>query len=290
MKQYISQSYQTSLLATSASKLVSRYHLMLLGVVMFFLPTSVGIAGEPAISKVFLLAGQSNMESQGSLKDLPKALRRPPSNVFYWKKGSWKRYEFHDAWQMPGKEFGPELSLAYQLASAYPNETLGVLKVAKGGTAIKQWGPESALMQTLLREMRAATSTDHHEVAGMFWMQGERDARFGDSKYAERFRQLIEQIRRETGQSQLPFVFGQISCIVPKRKFNEEIRAAQTQTASKIEHVSMVVTDDLERKKESIVVDGQPTTLLAHYSSQGQIELGIRFAEAYLEIIRPPTP
>lgn len=241
-------------------------------------------AKEPAIDKLFILAGQSNMVSQGTLAELPEQLQQPPNNVYFWSKGTWVPYHNKVAYVQPGKEFGPELAIAHELSRAFPDEKIGLIKHAKGGTAIRLWQPRMPLVRGLFQKLDDSQKAGGGEVAALFWMQGERDARFHEPAYAKKFQNLIQAVRQKSDQPELPVVFGRISRIIPEREYTDQIRQIQQQVADELANVVMIDTDALERKPEEITVNGKPTKLLAHYSSRGQIDLGTQLAQAYLKL------
>ncbi|QDV51175.1 hypothetical protein Enr17x_32290 [Gimesia fumaroli] len=224
------------------------------------------------------------MVSQGTLTELPDNLQQPPKNVYFWSKGKWVPYHNKVDYVEPGKEFGPDLAIAHELSQAYPDQDIGLIKHAKGGTAIRLWQPRMPLLRGLFQKLDDAQKASGGEVAALFWMQGERDARFHEPAYAKKFRNLIQEVRRKSDQPELPVIFGRISRIIPQRESTENIRQAQQQVADEMANVIMVDTDSLERKPEEITVNGKPTTLLAHYSSRGQIDLGTHLAQAYLKL------
>lgn len=54
----------------------------------------------------------------------------------------------------------------------------------------------------------------------------------------------------------------------------EQVRTAQKQVAATVPRTSLVPIDGLSRKRDQV-----------HFDTQGQLELGRRFAAAYLKLI-----
>ncbi|WP_179004561.1 sialate O-acetylesterase [Winogradskyella forsetii] len=106
--------------------------------------------------KVFLLAGQSNMDGYGYIKDLPDSLDTEFKNVFIYHGNSLPDEEDNGGlgkWEAlkPGHgvnfssttdknnlsdRFGIELSFAKKLQEYYPNQKLAFIKYSRGGTSI----------------------------------------------------------------------------------------------------------------------------------------------------------
>jgi hypothetical protein len=75
---------------------------------------------------IFLLAGQSNMVGQGAARDLPPAYARIAANSLTWQDGQWRSL-------VPtGETFGPEFSFVHTFSAAFPNERIGIVKLAAG--------------------------------------------------------------------------------------------------------------------------------------------------------------
>ncbi len=107
--------------------------------------------------KVFLLAGQSNMDGYGYVKDLPSDLDKTLKNVWIFHGNSAADNNAKDGslgiWEKlkPGHgvgftsdgsgnklsdRFGVELSFAKRLQELYPNDKIAIIKYSRGGTAI----------------------------------------------------------------------------------------------------------------------------------------------------------
>ncbi len=106
--------------------------------------------------KLFYLGGQSNMEGQGLVKELPKELNKPIDGVMIFHgnsspdgkpvdgKGSWSelrpghgsRYSHDGKAAKYSNKFGLELSFAKRLKELYPNDNIAIIKYSKGGTSI----------------------------------------------------------------------------------------------------------------------------------------------------------
>jgi hypothetical protein len=227
---------------------------------------------------ILILGGQSNMVGQGKAAELPAELKTGPAHVRIWGRKGWTELK-------PAGTFGPEVGLAAAMAKAWPDERIGLVKHAVGGTSLLAWAPEwtkeaaaktgnekqGPLYAEWKKKLDAARKTaPGAPVRAAFCMQGERDASYQEAAdaYKANFAKLIAAVRRDASNEKLPFVFGRIR----SNKLRAIVRKAQEETAKEVPGVAMVNTDDL-----------QPTNNI-HWGTQGQLELGRRFAAACLDL------
>jgi len=97
--------------------------------------------------KVFILSGQSNMVGWGNSTELPETLRAGTDNKLMFENGLWQKLipynptneKQRNRFAMTEYSFGPEISLVTEISKIYPNETIGIIKSATGGTGILAW-------------------------------------------------------------------------------------------------------------------------------------------------------
>ncbi len=245
-------------------------------------------------SLVFILSGQSNMVGQGNTADLDETLRTMPSNVLYFLDG--ERADF-----AANERFGPEVTFAHELSRALPDTSIVLLKYAVGGTSLLAWAPEwtaesarvtqnegrGPLYEQLL-EMVATVRPrlgQGARMAGVLWMQGERDARFppAGAAYAANLEMFVRRLREDLGAPELPFLFGQVDPPPDRYPATADVRDAQASAPGRIPASRMVSTAELSKHDDRL-----------HYDTEGQLSLGRRFARAYLEMHveaqQPPPP
>ena len=180
--------------------------------------TDIVLAAAPtaAATKVFLLAGQSNMVGVGVSAELPGPYNAPQSNVKIWSNG-WADLQ-------PGSTyFGPEVTFGYQIAHvAFPDDDVYLVKYAVGATMLAtHWNPNgsgecyNAFKTTVNAAMQNLTNARlSPTIAGMLWMQGESDAANGNpyaSGYAANLTNLVKKVRNDFGSPDMPFVVGRIN-------------------------------------------------------------------------------
>ena len=113
-------------------------------------------AGEPLTYKIYFLAGQSNMDGHGKVKELQPDMNAPVEGVYIFEGrmredgrsnagvGLWQVLEpgFGTGFSTNGKRnrlsdrFGPELSFGRRMQVLQPDENIAIIKYARGGTAL----------------------------------------------------------------------------------------------------------------------------------------------------------
>ena len=226
--------------------------------------------------RVFILAGQSNMEGHAGLEGYVP----PPPSVAGRLFVFGDDYTWHAAREpLNPAGVGPGVAFAAEVAQA-EGVPVGLVPVARGGTGIQDW-QASRRDGSLYAEMikRALAASHQGEIRGLLFYQGERDAQRDSadlaSRWSERFERFSRDVRRDLGRPHLPIVFAQIG---PNPKNLDLWRVVQKeQAAVDLPHTAMVSTAD---------VDGAQGI---HFDAQGYLEIGKRFARAYRRIASAPA-
>ncbi len=222
-----------------------------------------------AKERVIVLAGQSNMMGRGRTVELPAAYKTQPANVSYFSQGR-PHPLTHFAY------FGPEVTLAHELARAFPKDQIILVKQAASGSFIRQWLPGQALYKGLLRQIGFAEE-EHtfQQVDAIVWMQGESDAQSNvkmAAQYGTQLIQLVNHLRQDLNSPHSLFVYGQVDMEHPA--FTDSIASVRHQqqlAESQLGNALMVSTTGLGKLSDGI-----------HYNAAGQMELGRRFAQALI--------
>lgn len=224
-----------------------------------------------AKERVYILAGQSNMMGKGKTHQLPAFLKRQPSNVEFYYQGRKRKLAQYS-------HFGPEVSFAHAISRAFPNDKHIIIKHVATGSSINQWLPGSRLFDGLLRQrgfVKVSTQANqivNKKVDAVIWMQGERDARDATNanRYESNLKRFIMGVRRQLNSPRSVFIMGQVN--PEDRAFHmlETVKQAQVNTQRALPRVKLVSTDGLGKIYDNV-----------HYNTQGQMELGKRFARAY---------
>ena len=165
-------------------------------------------------TKVFLFAGQSNMDGRGDASKLTEedlnGLSFAQKRIQFYYKGSVQNtndplimdgvLDVTDPWQFVKEKFrlekcfGPELFFGINLSKAYPNQNFVFIKRSQGGTSLygawnAEWSIEKAkrineenkpkLFNDFIitvDEQLSKLPSGSYELAGMIWVQGESDS------------------------------------------------------------------------------------------------------------------
>jgi len=238
--------------------------------------------------RVFILAGQSNMTGQGRVRELTEPHNKPHDRIRIWANGRWEYF-------VPSKNFGPGVAMAHQLAEFWPEDTIGVIKVAIGGTGIlafaPDWTKEQAdrtgdgrkgnLYKDIVDAVTAARKASQFEIAGFVWKQGGKDSRSAElaKEYSDNFKKMVTAIREDVDTPKMPAFIATYMSDDDIGKVSEDIRTrrpglemvlrAQNRAARDIPGVVTVHHGRLPTHADGI-----------HFNTKGQLKLGEMVAGA----------
>ena len=189
------------------------------------------------------------------------------------------------------------------MAKAWPDETIGIIKFAIGGTSLLAWKPDwkredadrvrqgpaldRCIRGSWKRVGQAKAERGHRDrripVASRRRRHEERGCGHGST--LENLKSLVAVVRKDTGVADLPFLYGSarigetpddLSDLVPKLMEGRYPAAqwvvkAQFDAQKAIPNSKMVILRDIERLPQNV-----------HYNTAGQLKVGKLFAEAYL--------
>jgi hypothetical protein len=226
-------------------------------------------------TKIFLLAGQSNMVGWAYNSNLPQEYQSPrPDIQIYWN-GTW-------TYLKPGLGgnsscFGPEIKLCRDIVDTQPGEEIAFVKYAVSGTNLwNDWEPTSGVQYMNFMDAinDALLSISEPEIVGMLWMQGESDAWSSQStlehaqEYELNLTNFIHQVRNDFGVPDLPFIIARISQS-SVWTWGDIVRQAQVNVSQTVPNTDMLDTNDLPLMSDAM-----------HYNASSTITLGARFADA----------
>ena len=154
----------------------------------------------------------------------------------------------------------------------------------------RNWHPPTdgreagALYSALMANFRNAVSAlerdgKQWELSGFLWMQGEHEGGIS-RKMAEDYEQLlsdfIRSVRKDLQAPSLPFVIGQVNSHT--WAYGDIARKCQVDVCRKDQRTLLVETVDLPR------VSGDAS----HFTADGMLTLGSRFAEAMVKLVPEP--
>jgi hypothetical protein len=249
-----------------------------------------------AATKVFLLAGQSNMAGVGGYpggpgrpadQPCPLPYSTPQPAVRFWN-NAW--VDLRPGFGCTSEMFGPEVSFGYTLHNTiFPRDNIYLVKYGVSGTNLAvDWNPNGAGgCYSVFRSQVNDAIADlcgpglSAEIAGMIWMQGEGDAVNAAyaAAYETNLKDLIDCVRTDFKTPNMRFVIGQILPYYDTTPpgGNATVRAAEMAIPGQpgYENVACFKTDSLE------------LAYAGHYGTKGQIDLGILFADQFAQTPEP---
>lgn len=225
---------------------------------------------------VYILMGQSNMAGRGEITEEFKNESLP--RVFMLnKENQWvvARHPVHfDKPAIAG--VGPGLSFGISIAEIHPDVRIGLVPCAVGGTSIDLWQPGSQDNVTKTHPyddalIRIREAMKSGVIKGVIWHQGEADKDPQKaSLYLSKLSRLIERIRTEVHDPELPFVAGELGRYIPNC---ENINHELARLPSQISNTAVASSEGLVHKGDGTHFDGPSAT-----------KLGKRFAQKMLEL------
>lgn len=189
----------------------------------------------------------------------------------------------------------PNVTFIPAVEKEFGKENVIVVHDAKSGMPIASWynkdGGEKkkrgGLYKRLMRKVNEAIKGKKLASVTFVWMQGERDAREKRGNiYAENFKALLGLIKKDLKLKDLNFVIGRLSDYDMKnQKYQHwtKVREVQMAVADADPRGAWINTDDLNDGKSK---KGKNLKNDLHYSKQGYDDLGTRFAEKAIELIK----
>ena len=247
---------------------------------------------KPARVRLFVLAGQRNMEGEDSfvseISQQPSyaPLAKDQRDVLF-------RYSLgggvtsSSEWEPLGPveflgNFGPELSFGARLRKSIDaNDGVAIVKFTHSGAQGPDWFPNGSpeshrnLYPKLINFIRAAQNDLQQQgfdcrVEGVFWHTGENDTYFApySQRIAEWLKQLIDRTRADLSQPDLPWFISQQHDRSPWGNI-KVVNAALNELSATDPHITIIKTSGLPHARH-------------HFGTIGTLMLGDEMADAYL--------
>ena len=236
------------------------------------------------VGDLWVIAGQSNASGygRGEIDDPPELgvhfLRNDEQWCLATHPLNEARKSDHPNVESLNPGHSPFLVFAKRLKHelGYP---IGLIQTACGGTTLSQWNPAEDPDSLLYRNLLHCVGLANDKIKGICWYQGCGDAnREQGISYLERFEQLVEALRSDIGDPQLPILTVQIDRITSDEQADmavgwNAVREAQRQAAHLIPNLAVVPTIDL------------PVSDFVHLAPAGNMLLGGRLSAAALGMV-----
>ena len=227
---------------------------------------------------VFVLAGQSNMAGRGLVEPAdtipdPKIFTINASGDILVAKEPLHFYQP----ALTGLDCG--LSFGKELLKHIP-DSISVLLIptAVGGSSVAQWINDSTYRNvSLLSNFREKIEIGkaHGTIKGILWHQGETDASTPENIeiHDSQLQRLFSLFRDEVNNETLPILIGELGSF---SKTSDSWQAINSKIAAYVQtdpSAYLIKTGDLKHKGDFV-----------HFDSEGQREMGKRFALKFAEI------
>ena len=286
-------------------------------ILLFLSFAGISLAQSTQKTKVFLLAGQSNMDGRGDASKLSEAEMKLLTNAsqkihFVYKgtvgEGNPIRYngalDFTNPWNFVKQKFriekcfGPELFFGVELVKNYPKLDYLFIKRSQGGTSLYgAWNPNWSFEKAsffneqdkpklyqdfidLVDAELAELHPDSYEIVGMLWVQGETDSNTSNgSVAADTYHFNLENlINSVRGHYDIPDLPFLIVGVGSKK-----VQKAMVQVSNKLTNVSFIErSQDVNRSNYTPIYthewNGKP---VGHYNYEGMKKIGQLFFESY---------
>lgn len=266
---------------------------------------------------VFILGGQSNMEGNAKLAELPDAYKRIYENVFFWNgKGFENLTPGKTITSRPTADFGPEILFGDTLARLDPKRRIYLVKHSASGIALhagwdgSRWkgdtfgpgrrtfypgesaeDPNTGTAYAQWRQtVRAALAHLRREgiayrVRGVVWVQGGQDSKqpLSARTYAVNLGRLKSRLEADLfGGESLPFIYhqAQANALVTERfpDWDGTMVGREKARADWRSGDPLSIPDAWMVPVDGLDLDDDQV----HYNARGQIVLGMELALTYL--------
>ncbi|MDG0811158.1 sialate O-acetylesterase [Cohnella rhizosphaerae] len=222
--------------------------------------------------KSFLMLGQSNMAGRGFLHEVDPIYRE---NIKMLRNGQWQMMTEPINYDRPVSGVSLAASFADAWSRANPEEEVGLIPCAEGGSSLNDWHPEGILFQHALSEARFALRSS--QICGILWHQGESDSyRSLHETYYGKLTLIMETLRNELRLDEVPLIIGGLGDFLGKTGFGQhatEYRQVNEQLqrfANEQPNCYFVTAAELTANPDGI-----------HLDAVSQRKFGYRYFEAF---------
>lgn len=222
--------------------------------------------------KSFLMLGQSNMAGRGFLNEVDPIYNE---KIKMLRNGQWQMMTEPINYDRPVAGVSLAASFAEAWSKANPDEEIGLIPCAEGGSSLNDWHPQGTLFQHALSEARFALESS--EICGILWHQGESDSNNSlHETYYEKLSLIIDSLRKELALEDVPLIIGGLGEFLGKTGFGkysteyQEINDQLRRFAEEQQNCYFVTAEGLTANPDGI-----------HLNAVSQRKFGYRYYEAF---------
>lgn len=222
--------------------------------------------------KSFLMIGQSNMAGRGFLQDVAPIY---DERLHMLRNGQWQMMTEPINYDRPVAGVSLAASFAAAYVNANPNDKIGLIPCAEGGSTLDQWHPDGTLFQHAIAQARFALKTS--DIAGILWHQGESDSMNNlHETYYDKLHVIVEAFRQELQLQDVPLMIGELGHFLGQTGFGvyspqyKEVNAQLRRFAHEQPHCYFVTAEGLTANPDGI-----------HLDAVSQRKFGYRYFEAF---------
>ena len=225
-----------------------------------------------AIVHSFLMIGQSNMAGRGFIKEVKQIY---DENIKMLVNGRWQTMTEPINYDRPTSGIGLAASFAGAWRLKNPQQQIGLIPCAEGGSGLDDWAVDGALFRNAVFQAKAAQRIS--VIDGILWHQGENDSFSGRSLvYLEKLTAIIKALREELNVPVIPLLAGGLGDFLGGGRYGKYfteytlVNRALIDFAAKNAHTYFVSAADLKANADGL-----------HFDALSQRKFGIRYFEAY---------
>ena len=186
---------------------------------------------------IWIFAGQSNAAGYGQYikgEEIDSPADDPPEegvNLYLCDSGTWSQ-AVQPVGEVRSPEYhGPSLAFAKEIRKA-EHVPIGIIQAAVGGSSITSW----LKGENYYDRMFDCFDNEPPKVKGVFWYQGESETLYTEDGtdpqakvdvYVKRFTQIVEDLRRDLNDPELPVITAQLNSQTDRFRGRSVIRTAR---------------------------------------------------------------
>ena len=219
---------------------------------------------------LYLLIGQSNMAGRAAIPadakgDIKNSLLLNQEDEWEAASNPLNKYSSIRK-DLKMQKLNPGYSFAQKIVKHSSGAEIGLIVNARGGTKIENWARGQKCYEEAIRRCKIAQKSG--TLKGIVWHQGESN--YTDAAYLPKLIELVNNLREDLGNKELPFVAGQINKI---DLINNQIAALPENVA----YTSFISSEDLVTQDKW------------HYNTASQLKMGERYADEILALQKLPS-